>query len=212
MTLLQQIQTKLQDQDLSVFISALGYNSSKNRKVLQALTMLLNADELDTYLDTSNYDFRYNSRTLLKAICKQLKISKIDYVVAIDTYLDNNRRLEALINPYIFVDTNFKRLGEPIFALAMLESKRRIMFDKKSLYSKSKDEINFYVSNAVKLHYKWNNGQLPIWGKIRGYLFYDTEGKRTVYSVLGEVIEEDTVQESRARVQLNNKLLIGEEQ
>ena len=74
----------------------------------------------------------------------------------------------------------------------------------------SKDEINAYVSNAIKLHYKWKEGKLPMWGEIRAYLFYDTEGKRTVYSVLGQVIEDDTVQESRASVKLNNKLPIGE--
>ncbi len=211
MTLLQQIQTKLQDQDLSEFIRTLGYKSSKNRKVLQALTTLLDDDELDTYLDTSYYDFKYNSRTLLKAVCKQLKISKIDYAVAIDTYVDNKRRFDALKNPYVFVDTNFKRAGEPIFALAMSEGTRRIKFDKKSFSLKNKDETDSYVSNAVKLHYKWKKGKLPMWGEIRAYLFYDTEGKRTVYSVLGEVIEDDTVHESRASVKINNKLLTGEE-
>ena len=209
MTLLQQIQNKLQDRDLTEIISALGYKSSKNKKVLQALTLLLDAEEIDAYLDTSYYDFKYNSRTLLKAICKELKISKIDYAVSIDTYVDNKRRLEALQNPYIFVDTNFKRLGEPIFALAMLEGKRRIKLDKKAFSLKSKDEIDTHVGRMVKLHYKWKNGKLPMWGEIRAYLFYDTQGKRTVYSVLGEVIEDDTVQESRATLKIKKNFITG---
>ena len=208
MTLLQQIQTNFKNREITDIVKALGYKSSKNAKVTQALTELLSITDIADYLDKSYYDFKYNSRTLLKAICRVAGVSKIDYAVTIDAYEDRKRRLEALQNPYIFVDTNFKRRGEPIFALAMLESKRRINLDKEMYLERSEEEINAYISNAVKLHYKWRKGTLPVWGEIRAYLYYDTEGKRTVYSVLGDVIEDDTVQESRASVSLKTKHLV----
>ena len=91
----------------------------------------------------------------------------------------------------------------------MLERKRRITLDKKMYLEKSEEEINAYVSNAVKLHYKWKNGTLPLWREIRAYLYYDAEGKRTVYSVLGEVLDDDEIQEIRASVSLKNKHLLG---
>ena len=209
MTLLQQIQTNLKNRDIAAIVKELGYKSSKNVKATQVLTELLSATDIADYLDKSYYDFKYNSRTLLKAICKVAGVSEIDYAVAIDAYEDRKRRLAALQNPYIFVDTNFKRRGAPLFALAMLESKRRIRLDKEMYLEKSEDEINAYVSKAIKLHYKWRKGTLPLWGEIRAYLYYDTEGRRTVYSVLGEVIEDDTVQESRASISLQKKHLVG---
>lgn len=211
MTLLQQIQNKLRDRDIADIVKELGYKSSKNKKVTQVLNELLESTEIADYLDKSYYDFRYNSRTLLKAICRLAGVSKIDYAVTIEEYEDKKRRLAALKNPYIFVDTHFKRKGEPVVALAMLESKRRITLDKKMYLEKSEEEINAYVGNAVKLHYKWKNGTLPLWGKIRAYLYYDAEGKRTVYSVLGEVLDDDEIQETRASVSLKNKHLINVE-
>jgi len=212
MTLLEQIQNKLRDRDIADIVRELGYKSSKNKKVTQVLNELLDSSEIAEYLDKSYYDFRYNSRTLLKAICRLAGVSKIDYTVAIEEYEDKKRRLAALKNPYIFVDTHFKRKGEPVVALAMLESKRRINLDKKMYLEKSEEEINAYISNAVKLHYKWNNGTLPLWGEIRAYLYYDAEGNRTVYSVLGEVLDDDEVQETRASVSLKNKHLLGMKQ
>ncbi len=209
MTLLHQIQTQLHDQDIAEIISKLGYKSSKNIKATQAIADLLNIKDISDYLDKGHYDFRYNSRTLLKAICKLAGISKIDYAVTIEEYEDKKRRLRALKQPYIFVDTNFKRKGEPIFALAALESKRRINLDKELYLSKTQDEINSYISNSIKLHYKWKNGKLPIWGDIRAYLYYDVEGNRTVYNTLGDVIEDDSIWETRANVTLKNKTLIG---
>lgn len=208
MTLLEQIQNKLRNKEIAEIVKELGYKSSKNPKVTAVLSELLNSTEITYYLDKSYYDFKYNSRTLLKAVCKVAGVSKIDYAVTIEAYEDRKRRLEAFKNPYIFVDTKFKRKGEPIIALAMLEGKRRIKLDKELYLSKSQEEINDYVSNAVKLHYKWNKGKLAMWGDIRAYLYYDVTGKRTVYSPLGDIIEDEDIAETRATISLKNKSLI----
>ncbi len=214
MTLLHQIQTKLQTKKIADIVQELGYKPSKSTNVTKVLNELQQAHNITYYLDKSYYDFKYNPRTLLQAICRVLGISKIDYYVTIEAYEDNKRRLQALKNPYIFVDTNFKRKGQTIIALSFLESKRRIKLDKESLSLKSEEEIKTQISYTIKLHYKWKNGVLPLWGEIRAYLYYDINGKRTVYSVLGDIIEEDiieedNIQESRATVTLKNKTLIG---
>ncbi len=205
MTLLQQIQNRLKKDDISDIVTKLGYTTSKSTKVAQILTNLLKAADISEYLDKGYYDFRYDSHTLLKTLCELLDIPRTDYETAIQEYEDKKRKLQALQDPYIFVYTNFKRQSEPIFALALMEGKRRIKIDKEMYLSKSEEEVHTYISNAVKLHYKLCNGKLSLWGKIKSYIYYDTKGKKTVYSVLGDIIEDDDIQETRASVTINNK-------
>jgi len=90
-----------------------------------------------------------------------------------------------------------------------MECKRRIQLEKKIYLSKTKEEIDTYIRHTLKLHYKWHKGELPLWGEIRAYIYYDTEGNRTVYSPLGEVIEEEEIRETRATVKIGHKTLIG---
>ena len=209
MTLLEQIQKKLKEAGIDQVVEQLGYKPSRSEKVRGALHTLLNAAETDDFLDQSYFDFKYDSRGLLNAVCSVLKIPKIDLVVTLEAYEDKQRRLVAMKAPYIFVYTGFKRKSEPIFALAVMECKRRIILDKKLHLSKTKEEIDDYIRHTVKLHYKWHKGELPLWGKIKAYVYYDTEGNRTVYSPLGDIIEEDEIQEIRATVKIGHKTLIG---
>jgi len=209
MTLLNQIQTLLKHRNIADIATELGYKSSKSKKVTQALNELLNASDISSYLDKSYYDFKYDSRTLLKAICKIAAISNADYDFAIKEYEDRKQKLLAMKEPYIFVDTNFRRNNEPIFALAILENTRRIQLDKEIYLEKSEDEIDAYVRNAIKIHYKKNGGKLTLWGDIKVYVYYDVEGRKTVYSTFGEVIEYNSTKECGACVYLKNKHLFG---
>lgn len=71
---------------------------------------------------------------------------------------------------YIFVNTNFKRKNEPIFALASLESTRRISITNvDEITSKNKDEMFQILGNIIKNHYKQNSGVLSVWGNIVNY-------------------------------------------
>lgn len=80
-----------------------------------------------------------------------------------------NTQKQSITN-YIFVNTNFKRKSEPIFALALLEPKRRISLSKiEGLLDKSTNEILNDISNLVKNHYIEYKDGLYIWGKIASY-------------------------------------------
>jgi len=209
MNLLKQIQNNLSDRKIADIVIELGYKSSKSAKVTQVLTELLNITELDEYLDKSYYDFKYDSKTLLQAICEIADISKVDYAKTIEEYQDKKCKLEAMCTPYIFIYTNFKRKNEPIFALAIMENRRRIQLDKKMYLEKNDDELNKYISNVIKLHYKWKSGKLPLWGDIKAYIYYDIKGNKILYSTLGNIVENEEVQETRASVTLKNRLLFG---
>ena len=209
MTLLAHIKNKLQESGIDQVVEKLGYKPSKADKVKGALQTLMDAEEIDTFLEQSYFDFKYDTRGLLKAICRVLKVPKVDLAVTLEAYDDKKRRLAAMKAPYIFVYTDFKRQNQPVFALAAMEYKRRISLDKRTYLDKTKEEIDTYIRYAVNLHYKWRKGELPLWGKIKAYLYYDTEGNRTVYSTFGDVIEEDEIRETRASVIMAHKTLIG---
>jgi len=165
----------------------------------------------DIIMENDPYNLKNTKRRyeeFLAYLFEALNLSEIDYEVFCDVCRDMKRRYEALEQPYIFVDTNFSRKGEPVFALAMLEGSRRIKINKVQYLERSDSENLSYVANAVKLHYKESKGTLALWGEIRAYLYYDGQGKRTVLNYLGEVIELDDVCESRATLKLGNKTLI----
>ncbi len=209
MTLLKQIQDKLQELGTDQVVEKIGYKPSRAQRVKDALQTLKSVEEIDAFLDQGYFDFKYDSRGLLKAVCRVLKIPKVDLAVTLDAYDDKKRRLSAMRSPYIFVYTGFKRQSQPIFALAIMESTRRIPIDKKLFLTKTKEEMEQYIKHTIKLHYKWKKGALPLWGEIRSYVYYDTEGNRTVYSTSREVIEEDDIVETRASVTVGHKTLIG---
>ena len=93
---------------------------------------------------------------------------------------------------YIFVNTNFKRKGEPIFVLAFLEAKRRISITDE-LASTNQEElfqnIGAYVKNHyVKNHYVQNNGDLGTWGKIINYQVH-LQDKVYLFDIKGNHLE-----------------------
>ena len=60
------------------------------------------------------------------------------------------QEVEKFKDSYIFVNTNFKRKNEPIFALAFCENQRRIaLYKKENLLFKTIDEI-FEIYNTPK--------------------------------------------------------------
>ena len=217
MTPLELIQQQLNNANLDEATEAI-YQDLKNAKsprsrIVFRSKSIIDKEQILSYLQgITNAEDPYNVRNekvryeeFLEYLCEVLEISKIDYEVLLDACRDMRRRYDALKEPYIYVDTNFRRKSEPIIALAMLEPKRRIKIDKLYYLKRSEEENLAYVSNAVKLHYKWRKGVLALWGQIRNYIYYDGRGNRTVFNCLGDVIEADEICESRANVTLEKE-------
>ena len=220
MTPLKLIQQALHNADLDAVIESIYQNlkivKSPGSLIVFRSKAMLPKEQVITYVqDIVNVNDPYNLKNtksryieFLDYLFEVLELSEIDYEVFCEECRDMKRRYDALGQPYIFVDTNFSRKGEPIFALAMLESKRRIKIDKVQYLERSVSENLIYVANSVRLHYKENTGTLALWGKIRAYLYYDGEGTRTILNSLGDVQEVDDICESRAILKLGNKALI----
>lgn len=88
---------------------------------------------------------------------------------------------------YIFVNTNFKRKGEPIFVLAFLETKRRISITDE-LASINQEELFQNIGAYVKSHYVQNNGNLGTWGKIVNYQVH-LQDKVYLFDIKGNHLE-----------------------
>ena len=112
------------------------------------------------------------------------------------------KELAKFKNSYIFVNTNFKRKSEPIFALAFCESKRNITLDKNNLIFKSDDKIFATISNIVKQHHNNTKGTISIWGDIVNYVYHHSDGEVYVFDISGEQIKDIEVIENRASLKL----------
>lgn len=206
MTLIEQINQKLLTVSRIELLTAMGYQNLKKSQV--RLQELLDAKDIYEWLDNTHYDFRYTNRTFIENLCKVLDVSEVDYVVIFDKYDERKRKLHEMHPAYIFAYTGFKRKSEPVIALCMLEGKRRINIAKKLLFDKTEQEVHKLVSNLIQKHYKASNGELPLWGKIKSYAFYDSDGGRTVYDIKGNVVKDpEPVFESKAELKIGNQNL-----
>ena len=103
---------------------------------------------------------------------------------------------------YIFVNTNFKRKSEPVFALAFLEHRRRLSLPKDDLVFKTDKEIFKIIGNIVKNHFIKTNGKIDLWGKITNYNYHHKDGKSYVFDTDGNMVVDKKIIESKAVLSL----------
>lgn len=184
-----------------VFIRSLGYK--KTEKGLRTLEAFLKAGSLYEWIKTGHFDFRYSAEEFLLAVAKACGFDEGAFAQEIEKAKERQIEISKLQTPYIFVDTNFKRVSQPIFALAVSEGLRRLILDKEELYDLSKEERLSKVSEIVASHYKESGGEIGIWGKIAAYNFHDIDGKAYIFDPDGKLREEDAkVSESVATLSL----------
>ena len=89
----------------------------------------------------------------------------------------------------IFINTNFKRNGQPILVLAACESMRSLPIIKEDLLFKTEVEIFNIIGELCKNHYKESEGVLKLWGKIESYIYKHKDNKDYVFDTNGEYQE-----------------------
>ena len=151
---------------------------------------------IEEYLKQNfKYDFVLGSELLLKKIIESFgsEKDKNDY----ETIKEKLNRKSG----HLFVNTSFKRISQPIFAMAFMESLRNILIDRKNF--NSPDEELEYVKNFVKNHYQKNNGQLNFWGKIKNY-HYKSDWMDVVLDKNGGIINQNCSFQ-KAKLMIKNK-------
>ena len=176
-------------QNKTLFSKELGYSSQI--KFEKTLNKFLEFSTFYEWLQCGHYDLVNNSEDFFIKLSKALKIDENTIHNELETATFYKKEVDKFINSYVFVNTNFKRKNEPIFALALCENKRNIsLYKKENLLFKSIDEILEILSKEIKQHYLENSDNLSIWGKIVSYqvhLFdkiyvFDTNGSLKVNS------------------------------
>lgn len=211
MTPTQLIKTQLANHDIDDVIEQIHHNlkivKSPNSLVVLRSKSVFSKQDVQTYLYEALVDenlctfihTKHRFKEFLEYLFEALDLSQVDYEKNLEICEERHQRLTEMKQPYIFAYTHFKRHSEPVFVLAFLEGKRRIQLNKSLYLDSSERQIQYYVANVIKHHFIEKKGELSLWGKISAYIYYDTEGKRTLYNCLGEVIEDDdSIVESRA--------------
>jgi len=99
---------------------------------------------------------------------------------------------------YIFVNTNFKRKREPIFALAFSEHLRTLQIHEHELKGKSDEEVFEMVRKMIRQHYQDSDGKLMMWGNIVNYAYHHTDNEVYVFDRTGRLLKGEKVIENRA--------------
>lgn len=108
-------------------LKRIGYHSV-GPKARDRLSRVLGAPELG--LSTPDFDFHFSSRGFAEALCAAAGLEPERYLPALDTIEQRHHEEAGAYRPWLFVDTGIKRSdrpGSPLFALAAMESKRRLM-------------------------------------------------------------------------------------
>ena len=187
----EQLKILTQTSDKKALSKALGYVREQN--FTRALANLEAAKSLDEFIAKGHFDWAHSSETLILALSKHFSLS-IDAELSEVQKLYNERI--KFKGSYIYIDTNFKRKNEPIFALAMAQHLRYISLTPflDELCFKTLDEQLNIISKVVKDYYH-KTKSLPVFGEITGFKLYllgknyslDTNGNFTDKEIAEQV-------------------------
>ena len=204
MTLHQQIKKQVSKISAEELLKKMGYqNPGIGRKALKSLC---DAPSIYEFLKEGHFDFKYGSEDFLRKLGEVLDIPQ--ELLENEIAKDKNRigAIAKMEQPYIFVNTRFRRNNEPIFALALMERTRNIQIDKELLFEKNKSEILGLVSQMIQEHYAETDGKLPLWGKIHNYIYHHIDGSKFIFGVDGKLQDcEEIPFESKAELLYKNK-------
>lgn len=200
--LLATIRTKIEDHNLNEIVSLMGYQ--KTTRALGRLDSLLSATNLLSWFNQGSYDFKYSNREFVLKLGKILDIPQSELISGITMVNNEQARIEKMFQPYVYIDTRFKRQNQPIFILAIFEARRHIRISKNLVLRNKTAELQ-RIKQIVVQHYEECSGQLEIWGKIHQYIYFFDEGQKIAILPNGKTIQPDEDQQQKAALTLNGR-------
>lgn len=199
--LLNEIKEKLAQADTKHVLKRMGYQSMRNG--MKTLNKFLSSTDCYSWLNSPHYDFYCTSKEFFERLCKALKVEPKLYQDEIDYYVRIDKELEKIQGCYVFVNTNFKRANQPIFALAFMERSRSLHLNRESMMFKSKEDIFSSITKMVREHYAEKKGALRMWGKIENYIYHHYDGKAYVFDAKGNLLTDaEEISEPKATVSI----------
>ena len=184
MSLQHELQLKTADTPLKDIALLMGYGKKNADKASHRIQRVI--DDPNLGLDAGLFDLKYSDEEFLKRLCEVLCLDTETAWREIKKISDGLFEIRTRYQPWIWVDTGFKRVNEPIFALAAMEQFRRIPIPE--LAGLPLDEQIEKVKKWIVRHYQENGGALMIWGKIQKYWFHYGEDQVIAFSPDGTVL------------------------
>jgi hypothetical protein len=120
----EDIKEKIKFQNKTLLTKELGY--SNLTKFEKTLNKFLEFSTLYEWFQCGHYDLVNTAGDFFIKLSKALKIDENTINNEIKNITLYKHEVEKFKDSYIFINTNFKRKNEPIFALALCENQRRI--------------------------------------------------------------------------------------
>jgi hypothetical protein len=199
------LQTELKHSSKEYIAKQLDYNSTK--KALITLEKFLEHKDLHSWINHGYYDFKYTAIKFIEKLGNVLGVSDEDIKLELHQQRAYQIELDKFKGCYIFVETNFRRSGQPIFALACCESARRLALPTNKLIFKTDIEIFEIISKFITQHYSATGGKLSVWGKIQHYQYHHTDKKVYTFGVDGKEKPCEITNETRATVSVGGRQL-----
>lgn len=179
----RRIRVRVAGRSTATVLHAMGYKRITPERRARLARVL--DDEL-LGMEAGGFDFRFDARAFVNALCCALDMPPADYVNALDALVrvaENRRRFA----PYIRVETDFVRRNQPLFVLALLERKRCVDLPRQIRDAAPVAQIR-WAGELVAAHYRANDGHLDAWGRITRYRFFYAPGARAVFDTTGRVV------------------------
>jgi hypothetical protein len=177
----------------------LGYNNSASG--IRRLKELCKSDS-HTWFQSGGYDLRYSNVSLFKKIC-ELANTK-DHECIISQFIDKINSYKDGFKPYIFIDTGFKREGQSVWMLSMMESKRYIKIPLSEILEDKEAELSRIIQ-LVRMHYEAYSGKISFWGNIKRYLYYQCENEAYEIIPEGLYLKHSKIPHSKASIRIKGK-------
>ena len=189
---MSQLQQKISDacighalHDIAI---AMGY--ANRDKGVRRLNSVLDDPELG--LLKPCYDGLFSSEAFIRKLLDILNLKSLMSAHEMTTLLAYANDSRFGFRPWMFVDTNFKRSSQPVFALAFMEGRRRIALTK-SLKSTDWVDQLVYLKHVITEYLnslKEQDGNVQLWGKPVGFYCHLSETHVLKLDLNGNLIEE----------------------
>ncbi|MGE4533474.1 hypothetical protein [Halomonas sp.] len=204
----QQIQQRAQFRAEDDLLRQMGY-AKPHRRHRKRLASVLADPVLG--LEAPMYDFVHGRRDFLRALCRALRIPEH----SCRAFIAERDALEKAecqaYQPWLFVDTGFRRSdrpGMPLFALALLEHRRRLKLPAYTWRLPWEQQL-VLAQARVREHMAESGGELKVWGRIQRYLFCYAEDHKLEIAPSGEVLGDASgTGLSRSSVTLKGKPIV----
>ncbi len=184
----QIIKTELDKTSTIEVVLKMGYQ--KAEKGLKTMNAFLKSKSMYDWLSSGHYDLKYTAEQFVEKLCSTLDLAPNLLNDELANYEKTVKEYQKWEEAYIFVNTNFKRQSQPIFALALMENYRLIFPNEEKLIFKSDKEVLAIISDFVSSHYQSNKGELKMWGKIDNYIYHHCDSKTYTFDIKGKLLKD----------------------